>query len=247
MNTTLKQAILKRKDPMGYELNRIRAEMLDLQKGGLKDIAELVFRQEVEKLKAEIVSNLEFYIGEVTETLIKENIKGEEGIQGIQGPEGKEGKPGPKGDPGKDGANGTNGTNGRDGKNGTNGRDGAKGEKGDPGNSVAVEDVLAMVKPEVDNLIQETKRVVKSLKVEKQGGGGGGGMGAPTTFSFTGNGVLTDFTLSTKVAANGMAIWAYVNGQWIQPGVHFTVSNRTLSTTFTPANGDTIEGFYLRA
>lgn len=126
------------------------------------------------------------------------------------------------------------------------GRDGRDGKDGKDGNSVSVEDVLAEIRPELEKMMNEFRTAIRSMKPAKGGGGGGGGLSTPTTFSFSGDGSTTSFTLSTKVAANGLACWAYLNGQWIQPGVHFNISGTTLTTTFTPADGDTLEGFYLR-
>jgi hypothetical protein len=258
MNLTLKEANLKRKDPFGYELDRIRTEISNMQNGGLKDIAELVFERKVKEIKADILSQLEAYVGDVTETLIKENLKGdkgekgEKGEKGAQGDQGERGAQGERGEMGAPGLDGYDGKDGEDGADGADGRDGMNGRDGADGATVELEAVLAVIKPEVDKIIEEAKQTIKALRPERQkggGGAGGGGMSTPTTFSFTGNGAETAFVLSAKVAANGMAIWAYVNGQWIQPGVHFNVDNvnKTLTTTFTPGNGDTIEGFFLRS
>ncbi len=64
-------------------------------------------------------------------------------------------------------------------------------------------------------------------------------------FSFVGDGSTTAFTLSDEPAGRGLAIWAYYNGQWLQPGVHFTISKYTFTTTFTAENGTTLEGFLM--
>lgn len=254
MSTQLKEAILKRKDPFGYELDRMRTEISNMQNGGLKDIAEIVFERKIKEIKSDILEQLESYIGDVTETLIKENLKGdkgdkgEKGERGAKGDQGERGAQGERGEMGAFGLNGVDGTDGRDGADGADGRDGVNGRDGASGATVELEAVLAAIKPEVDSIIAEAKKSINALRPERQKGGGGG-MSSPTTFSFTGDAVTTSFVLSAKVAANGMAIWAYVNGQWIQPGVHFNVNNvnKTLTTTFTPANGDTIEGFFLRS
>ena len=251
MNTLLKEAILKRKDPVAYELDRIRKEISDMQNGGFKEIAELVFERMIEEMKSDILEQLESYIGDVTDTLIQNKIKGEQGERGekgergIQGIQGIKGEPGVQGIAGINGIDGINGINGIDGINGINGIAGRDGRDGKDGETILLEDVLAAVQPEITRIIDEARHTIKSMRVSTSGGGGG--MGTPTTFTFTGNDSDTAFNLPTKVAANGRAIWAYVNGQWIQPGVHFNVSNRTFTTTFTPAHGDTIEGFYLRA
>lgn len=74
---------------------------------------------------------------------------------------------------------------------------------------------------------------------------GGGGLGPVTEFSFTGDGVTTAFTLPGVPTANGKAVWAYSDGQWMQLNTHYTVSGLTLSTTYVPENGAIIEGFII--
>lgn len=64
-------------------------------------------------------------------------------------------------------------------------------------------------------------------------------------FSFAGNGSTTIFTLPHVPAGKGLALWAYYQGQWLQPGVHFTISNLILTTTFIPESGTTLEGFLM--
>lgn len=244
MSLSIKEANLRRKDPLGYELQILRTELSNMKSGGLKEIAELVFERKVKEIKADILSQLEAYVGDVTETLIRENLKGETGEKGDTGERGPKGEMGATGPMGLQGIPGVEGSRGKDGIDGQNG---ISGKNGKDGKSVELEAVLAVIKPEVNRMLEEAKKIIKSLRPDRQANGGGGGMSKPETFSFTGNGADTAFTLSSKVAASGMAIWAHVNGQWIQPGVHFTVSNRTFSTTFTPADGDVIEGFYFRA
>lgn len=95
------------------------------------------------------------------------------------------------------------------------------------------------------NILNRNIAEVKNLKL-KGGGGGGGGMGNIVDFSFAGDGSTTAFTLDSNVAGNNFAIWAYYQGQFLMPGVHFNVSGRTFTTTFTPANNTTIEGIYIR-
>jgi len=64
-------------------------------------------------------------------------------------------------------------------------------------------------------------------------------------FSFTGNGATTAFTLPREPAGKGLALWAYYQGQWLQPAIHFNISKLTFTTTFTAENGTTIEGFLM--
>mgnify|MGYP001565128371 CR=1 FL=1 len=62
-------------------------------------------------------------------------------------------------------------------------------------------------------------------------------------FSFAGDGSTTAFTLPHEPIGKGLALWAYYNGQWLQPAIHFNIVKLTFTTTFTPENGTTIEGF----
>ena len=66
------------------------------------------------------------------------------------------------------------------------------------------------------------------------------------SFSFTGDDVTTVFYLPKEPGAKGLAIWAYYQGQHLQKGTHFTVSNKTFTCTgFTPQTGSYIEGFII--
>ncbi|MEK7112385.1 MAG: hypothetical protein AAB875_03580, partial [Patescibacteria group bacterium] len=85
-----------------------------------------------------------------------------------------------------------------------------------------------------------------SREIRKPQQVGGGGMGNVSLFTLAGDGSTTTITLSSDVAANGRALWAHYNGQWLQPSTHYTVSGRTLSLTFTPAADTTVEGFFIR-
>lgn len=73
----------------------------------------------------------------------------------------------------------------------------------------------------------------------------GGKMTRVATFSFTGDGVLTAFTLPREPAGKGLAIWAYYQGQWLQPKIHFNIVKLTFTTTFVAENNTIIEGFLL--
>lgn len=74
----------------------------------------------------------------------------------------------------------------------------------------------------------------------------GGGMGMPVKFSFSGDDSTTEFILPVVPTGEGLAIWAYYNGQWLQPGTHFTVNQTRFTTTFTAETGSTIEGFLIQ-
>ena len=96
------------------------------------------------------------------------------------------------------------------------------------------------------NILSTLNKNIVEMKGKAAQKVGGGGMGNPTAFSFTGDGVTTSFTLSARVAANGKAIIAHYQGQYIHINQHFTISGVTLSTTFTPEDGATIEGWFIR-
>lgn len=64
-------------------------------------------------------------------------------------------------------------------------------------------------------------------------------------FSFTGDGSTTAFTLPKEPGAKGKAIWVFLNGQYLQLGVHYTIAKRTMNTTFTPENGAILEGYLI--
>ena len=67
----------------------------------------------------------------------------------------------------------------------------------------------------------------------------------PVKFSFTGNGSTTSFALVTT-PADELLVFAHSQGQWLQPTVHFNIRGKNLVTTYTPANGDIIEGTFLK-
>lgn len=66
------------------------------------------------------------------------------------------------------------------------------------------------------------------------------------SFSFSGNDVTTVFYLPKEPGAKGYAIWAYYQGQHLQLGTHFTVTNKTFTCVgFVPQTGSVIEGFII--
>lgn len=145
---------------------------------------------------------------------------------------------GPKGEPGPIGI-------------GKQGDPGDKGDDGSPDTGKQIATKLNTEKESVEptvikGLLKTIDDLKRTIRNAEKAGKGGGGMGLPVKFSFTGNGVVTSFTLSNNVAAGGLACWAYYEGQWIQPGTHYSISGKTLTTTFTPANAQIIEGFYIR-
>lgn len=104
--------------------------------------------------------------------------------------------------------------------------------------------ISKLIEPLVEKHVAGVKNEMRTVS-SRVAMGGGGGIGTPTPFSFTGDGLTTDFTLPDTPSGNGLAIWAYYNGQWLQPSSHFTVNGRTFSTTFTAEDGTIIEGFLI--
>ena len=249
MNDKLKTAIRNRKNPGASDIEQMRKELDRVSKNAnisyydvvLKD----VFKAEFEKFKGEVLPVFEDWMTSTFDEMIESKLRGETGAQGIQGVKGEKGE---KGDTGKQGIQGDTGATGKEGPKGIQGKPGEKGrdgDTGDKGDSVTIQEVLDEVGPEIAAFKMEIKKALRQNK--GGGGGGGGGMGLPVPFSFTGDGSTTSFTLPNKAAANGLAVWAYVNGQWIQPGVHYNVSGTTLTMTTTLDTVDTLEGFLLRA
>lgn len=96
--------------------------------------------------------------------------------------------------------------------------------------------------------VKGLKDVLKAIEnvARKEKGGGGGGMGNFAYKSFTGDDSTTSFTLDYNVASGGTAILLLMNGQGLEYSTHFTVSGKTISTTFTPTSNDTLWAWYIR-
>ena len=107
-----------------------------------------------------------------------------------------------------------------------------------------IEEMLTKQNTEFDKKLRDIQRA----KREK---GGGGGLSLPVSQTFSGDGATTSFTLNSKVAAGGAAIWVYYNGQYLVPTTHFTITNNaanaTIALTFTPDDGTSIDTLRLRA
>lgn len=174
---------------------------------------------------------------------LKDNIKGDTGGTGIQG------KLGEKGDTGETGIPGEKGDTGIPGKDGENGEDASaisptlivtklealEGEKRlDKSAIKGLENIL-------DTFSQNISRVRNSI------GKGGGGMSNIIHDEFDGDGSTTVFTLSSRVAGNGTAVFGLrYQGSTQQLGSQYTISGRTLTMTFTPDNGTKIHITYAR-
>ena len=94
--------------------------------------------------------------------------------------------------------------------------------------------------------LDEELKSIRSIKGATSSGMFGMKQMRMVSFSFTGDDVTTVFYLPKEPGAKGLAIWAYYQGQHLQKGTHFTVSNKTFTCTgFTPQTGSYIEGFII--
>ena len=75
---------------------------------------------------------------------------------------------------------------------------------------------------------------------------GGGGMGNWIHQSFNVNSSTTTITLSNNIAANGFALLAFYQGQFIVRGTHYTQSGKVLTLTFAPDNSTVIDVAFVR-
>ena len=80
----------------------------------------------------------------------------------------------------------------------------------------------------------------------KKDSGGGGGMGNWIHQSFSTDSSTTIITFSQNIAANGFALLAFYNGQYIFRGTHYTQSGRILTLLFNPQDGTNIDIAYVR-
>ena len=157
---------------------------------------------------------------------LREAIEMVKKMEGPVGPQGEKGDSvvGPKGERGE---LGKNGKNGRDGKNGIDGLDGENGKVGKGG------------KDGIDG--KDGKDGIDGATIRYFGGR----QPRFVTFSFTGDGSITSFTLPHVPAGKGLAIWAHDQSTWLQPTVHYNIVDLKFNTTYTPANGAIIEGFLM--
>ena len=74
----------------------------------------------------------------------------------------------------------------------------------------------------------------------------GGGMGNIVTQSTAVSSATTTIALTNSVASNGKAIWFNYQGQQQAYGTHFTVSGKTITLLFTPADDTYADIIYIR-
>lgn len=168
------------------------------------------------------------------------------------------GEKGAPGEPGKDGYTPRKNVDYFDGKDGKDGESivgppGEPGKNGSPDAPEQIRDKLETLKGEerldkkfIQGIEELEDKLQKATETQTTKVVGGFRMPRYDRFSFTGDGSTTQFTLPQEPAGKGLAVWIYMQGQWLQPGVHFNISRLTLTTTFTPENGAIIEGFLQR-
>lgn len=163
--------------------------------------------------------------------LIPEPIKGDKGDQG-------ESIVGPKGEKGDQGLS----------------IKGEKGDKGDPGKD-GKDAKQVDIKPFIADVVEKFDKKLKALDARltaemrhlqsKTMTGGGGGLGTIKYFKFTCDDVTIAFTLPDTPTQEGNAVFPRYQGQSLYPTDHFTVSGRTITTTFTGETGSFIDGFLI--
>lgn len=236
------------------------------------DKLEQKTEKDIENLDSKLDSAIKEVKDEIKESIpdldkVLESVRGTQGIQGEKGDVGSEPSderlvelitpliPDPI--PGEDGRDGKSiiGPPGPKGERGESviGPPGPAGKDGSPDKPEQIADKLNLLEEAVDqDVIKGLKDEIKTLKsdITKAANRQIGGFKAlrAATFSFSGTGAATSFSLPKVPGAKGKAIWAFYQGQYLQQGVHFTVSNKTFNTLggtspFTAESGTVIEGF----
>ena len=255
----LKEAIEKLKNPDQFFAKQFK-QLLEEFKKELEELKQqkdelLVIDKEeiIDEILKEVRSDLEDekflkVFNNITKLQGDKGDKGDGGDKGEQGIQGEKGEQGIQGLNGKDGLKGKNGERGLE---GISGKDGLQGEKGKDGSSDNPEDIVKKL-----NKTEESVKisVIKGLEtyLKKLGQSiqqktkGGGGMGNWVHQSFNVNSSTTIITLSNNIAANGFAIMAFYQGQFIVRGTHYTQSGKVLTLTFTPDNSTVIDVAFVR-
>ena len=262
---TIKEAIEKLKNPDQFfakqfkqlleefkkeleELKQQKDELLAIDKEEIIDEILKEVKKDLENKKLDLeLENEKFlkvfnHIEKIKGETGKTGDRGEQGIQGLKGDTGLQGISG------KDGQGGKNGLNGKNGKDGLNGLKGDKGEDGSPEKPEDIVKKLNKTEESVKiSVIKGLENYLKKLGQSiQQKTKGGGGMGNWVHQSFNVNSSTTTITLSNNIAANGFAIMAFYQGQFIVRGTHYTQSGKVLTLTFTPDNSTVIDTAYVR-
>lgn len=123
---------------------------------------------------------------------------------------------------------------------------GEKGDQGIPGDKGDTGDSVKLedILEEIKPELARIREEVKKVASQKQSGGGG--MGNLQHESKAVSSGTTSVNTTYTVAGGGYAIWAYYQGQLIMRGVHYTVSGKTITLLFTPEDNTTIDVIYHR-
>lgn len=123
---------------------------------------------------------------------------------------------------------------------------GEKGDQGVPGDKGDTGDSVKLedILEEIKPELTRIREEVKKVASQKQSGGGG--MGNLQHESKAVSSGTTSVNTTYTVAGGGYAIWAYYQGQLIMRGVHYTVSGKTINLLFTPEDNTTIDVIYHR-
>lgn len=250
----LKTAIEKAKRAKGGAFNPE-----DFQSAIVK-LAETIIEEKLPEIidsfltKSSNINLEEIVIQRVDDTLITKlqsqfgfpsKFKGEKGdsIQGPQGPVGPKPRAGidytiPKeGPPGKDGLS-------------------IKGDSGKDGSPDTPEQVVSKVnraetkikKSRIDGLEEQFAFVMRAIKENVTPRHSGGGMGNWLHEPFALTSGTTSITVSTNIAANGMAHLLRYQGQSLAYGSQYTVTGRRkFNLLFTPEDGTVADVTFVRA
>lgn len=94
--------------------------------------------------------------------------------------------------------------------------------------------------------IANIRQEIKRVASAKKEGGGGGGMGNVQHETKAVSSATTSVNTTYNIGGGGYALWAYYQGQLIMRGVHYTVSGKTISLLFTPDDNTNIDIIYIR-
>lgn len=144
--------------------------------------------------------------------------------------------------------------NGKDGKS-IVGSPGKPGKDGSPDNPEEIAEKINTLEEKINpKTIRNFEKIIRTLSenikdarnLKLKGGGGSGGMGLPVHQSFALTSATTEVTVSQGIAANGLALFVYFQGQMVAKGVGYTVSGKTISLDFSPENGTYLDVIYFR-
>ena len=223
----IKTEILKEvKEDVKEQITKVRDRIIAIEDVLEKVPSNLPLTDEakIEKISSKLATKL---------ALIEKGDKGDVGEKGDKGDKGDEGARGDKGRDGKDGI----------GKDGVDGKD----RNIDTPQQVVekVNEAKGVAISSVENLADELKKIRQ--RVSRDGIRNGGGTGNTQHEQFALTAGTTSVTLAYNVAMGGYGIMgAYVQGQFLARGTHYTVSGKTITLLFTPDNGTTLDIVYTR-